>query len=277
MLTRVTSEYDVYWRALEVRTLLHLPRVARVDGSVTSGAVNSELRRNAKRLQSDQWDLKDLVPADEFLLSDLRFVRLGNHRASRIFSGLHYLRSARRESIDFALVDPLNGLPVTLCSVSPLDWTRVDRQLQAQFDVRPGAAWEVSRVYSHSVAPRFAISQLLSRVRQVIGREIPSAEVLTTAVDPNLGFLGTSYRAANWQQWMSVEARPYLYVDGLYVSPRQLRTLWGSANLQQLRREYRNVRFEQSRVRLLDSLIFCCRLREVTEVVPADERRRIRR
>ena len=60
--------------------------------------------------------------------------------------------------------------------------------------------------------------------------------MLTTAVDPNLGFIGSSYRAANWQQWMSIEARPYLYVDGVYASPRQFRTRFGGANLAELRR-----------------------------------------
>ena len=31
------------------------------------------------------------------------------------------------------------------------------------------------------------------------------ADLLVTAVDPNLGFTGCSYRAANWQQWMTRE------------------------------------------------------------------------
>ncbi|MFF0340967.1 hypothetical protein [Kribbella sp. NPDC004875] len=277
LLSRVATEYDVYWRALEVRTLLHLPRVARADGSMSSGAVFAELRRNAERLRTDHWEIKDLVPEDEFLLSDLRFAAIDGRQADQIFSKLHYLRSARAGSMNFALVDPLNHLPVTLCSVSPLDWAKVGKRLQAQFAVPSGAAWDVSRVYSHSVAPKFAISHLLSRVRQVMAREVPEAQVLTTAVDPNLGFLGTSYRAANWQQWMSIEARPYLYVDGAYASPRQLRSHWGGANLTQLRGQYRKTVFEQSRAKLLDSLIFCCRLREVTEPVPADQRRRIRR
>ncbi|WP_133791172.1 hypothetical protein [Kribbella sp. VKM Ac-2571] len=277
MLTCVASEFDVYWRALEVRTLLHLPRMARPDGTIALAAVMAELRRNAGQLRSDHWEIKDLVPEPGFLLSDLRFVGLASHQANQIFGRLHYLRSARHGSINFALIDPLNHLPVTLCSVSPLDWARVGRRLQTQFGVPFGTAWEVSRVYSHRGAPKFAISQLLSKVRQVLAQEIPDAEVLTTAVDPNLGFQGTSYRAANWQQWMSIEARPYLYVDREYASPRQLRASWGSANLEQLGRQNPDVLFEKSGTKLLDSLIFCCRLRDVTEVVPIHERRRVRR
>jgi hypothetical protein len=264
-------------RALSVRTLLHLPRLARPNGTVARQQVIAELNRNAARLQRDQQSIENLIPKDKYLLPDLRFVRLGNSDADQVFSRLHYLRSARAGSVNFALVDPVNRLPVTLCSVSPLEWMRVGRQLQAQFGVPLGAAWDVSRVYSFDVAPVNAISFLLSKVRQVIRREIPSVQLLTTAVDPNLGFIGSSYRAANWQQWMSIEARPYLYVDGIYASPRQLRTRYGGANLTELRRTHTGTRFEQSRAKLLDSVIYCCRMRGETAPVAVEDQRRLRR
>jgi hypothetical protein len=272
-----TRRHGVPGRALSVRTLLHLPRLARPDGTVARNRVIAELNRNAARLQRDQREIEDLIPRDKYELADLSFVRIANTDADQIFSHLHYLRSARAGSLNFALVDPVNAVPVTLCSVCPLEWIKVSRQLEAQFDVPQGATWDVSRVYSFDVAPVNAISYLLAKVRQVIRREIPTLELLTTAVDPNLGFNGSSYRAANWQQWMSVEARPYLYVDGVYSSPRQLRVRYGGANLAELRRSNPDGRFEQSRAKLLDSLIFCCRLRGITEPVPEEERRRIRR
>ena len=268
--------HDVPSRALGVRTLLHLPRLARSNGSVGRNAVIGELNRNAARLGRDQRGIDSLIPQDKYSLADLRFVRLGSD-ADQVFSSLHYLRSARAGSLNFALVDPVNKLPVTLCSVSPLEWVRVGRQIQAQFGVPQDAVWDVSRVYSFDVAPVNAISFLLAKVRQVMRREIPGVQLLTTAVDPNLGFIGSSYRAANWQQWMSIEARPYLYVDGVYASPRQLRVRFGGANLAQLRQANPGVRFEQSRAKLLDSVIFCCRLRGETEAVAQAAQRRLRR
>ncbi|WP_405066137.1 hypothetical protein OG558_30840 [Kribbella sp. NBC_01510] len=277
LLLDAVQRHDVPSRALSVRTLLHLPRLARPNGTIGRNAVIAELNRNAARLQRDQQAIEDLIPKDKYELADLRFVRLGSTDADQIFSRLHYLRSARAGSVNFALVDPVNKLPVTLCSVSPLEWMRVGKQLQAQFGVPLGAAWDVSRVYSFDVAPVNAISYLLSKVRQVIRREIPGVQLLTTAVDPNLGFVGSSYRAANWQQWMSIEARPYLYVDGIYASPRQLRTRYGGANLAELRRANPGGRFEQSRAKLLDSVIYCCRLRGITEPVPLENQRRLRR
>ena len=104
----------------------------------------------------------------------------------------------------------------------------------------------------------------------------PLADLLVTAVDPNLGFTGGSYRAANWQQWMTVRARPYLYENGRYVTPRQLRERFGTSSLVELQAKYPG-RFQQSRVRLLDSMIYCCSVNGETKVVPAQERRRLHR
>ncbi len=131
-------------------------------------------------------------------------------------------------------------------------------------------------MYSVDSAPPNAISSLLSRVRTYLRRNMPSADLLVTAVDPNLGFTGSSYRAANWQQWMTVKARPYLYEDGHYVSPRQLRERYGTASLVELQAKYPG-RFQQSKVRLLDSMIYCCSVNGETKVVPAQERRRLHR
>ena len=93
-------------------------------------------------------------------------------------------------------------------------------------------------MYSVDGAPRNAISLLLSKVRTYLRRNFPSADLLVTAVDPNLGFTGSSYRASNWQQWMTVKARPYFYENGRYVTPRQLRERYGTASLIELEAKF---------------------------------------
>jgi hypothetical protein len=105
---------------------------------------------------------------------------------------------------------------------------------------------------------------------------MPSVELLVTAVDPNLGFTGISYRAANWQQWMTVRARPYLYENHRHVTPRQLRERFGTANLAKLQDKYPGI-FEKSKVSLLDSMIYCSNVSGETKVVPAEDRRRLHR
>ena len=149
-------------------------------------------------------------------------------------------------------------------------------QIRSQFATPTERIWEVSRVYSVDNAPRNAISSLLSRVRRYLRRSVLSIDLLVTAVDLNLGFTGSSYRAANWQHWMSVKARPYFYDNGRYVTPRQLRERFGTSSLIELQAKYPG-RFQQSRVRLLDSMIYCFSLSGGTEVVVAQHRRRLHR
>jgi hypothetical protein len=157
-----------------------------------------------------------------------------------------------------------------------LEWARVGKQITKQFDVPMEAVRDVSRVYSFNSAPPNAISYLLSRVRNHIRKTCPEVQLLSTAVDPNLGFTGTSYLAANWHRWMTIKARPYMYFDEGYVTPRQLRTRFDTTNVGLLKSTYRR-RFEVSSVNLLDSMIFCSRVKGPTESVPQAQQRRLYR
>ena len=56
---------------------------------------------------------------------------------------------------------------------------------------------------------------------------------------------------------MTVKARLYLYENRRYVSPRQLRERYGTANLTVLQDKYPN-RFRMSGAALLDSMIYGC-------------------
>ncbi|WP_344212360.1 hypothetical protein [Kribbella sancticallisti] len=226
---------------------------------------------------ADQKKVQRLIPTGSFKLQDLRFVAdYSSDNAAEIFNHLHYLRSARPGSLNYALVDPYYGLPISLCSVSPLEWRRVGRQINSQFGVAMEAVWDISRVYSFDVAPANAISYLLARVRNDLRQRVPEAQLLSTAVDPNLGFTGSSYLAANWQRWMTIKPRPYLYFENGYVSPRQLRSRFETTNVSELRAAY-GTKFEQSRAPLRDSMIFCCRIKGETEFVPQDLQRRLHR
>ncbi len=254
-------------RALSVRTLLHLPRVASARGEVTRTQVERELFHSARILRQDSYAARNLISAGQSELQDLVFGPVEAAAAEAIFSSLHYLKSGRPDSLNFALVDPADGLPVTVCSVSPLEWKRIGNQLQSRFGIPLGRTWDISRVYSRNAAPPNAISFLLSRVRSTLRRGDQDIDLLITAVDPNLGFAGSSYRAANWQQWFRVQPRPYLYHERRYATPRQLRQTFGTSNIAELQEKYPDHRFEQSRARLQESMIFCCRLSGETAAI----------
>ncbi|MFG1908326.1 hypothetical protein [Kribbella sp. NPDC048928] len=261
-------------RALAVRTRLHLQRYKDDSGRVSYPAAVSVVISNAARLRKDQRAVRDLIPRREYALSDLEFQQIGD-AADRVFGSLHYLRNARRGSLNFALVDKVTGTPLTLCSASPLEWRRVADQLDAQFGIRREAVWDLSRVYSFDGAPANAVSVLLAQVRKHFQKQ-GDAELLTTVVDPNLGFTGSSYLASNWQRWMTVRARPYLYYRGRHMS---LREMWASFPAVRSIDEFcaANRHATKSTAELKDSLIFCCRVRGATErVLPEDQYRILR-
>jgi hypothetical protein len=269
-------EAGVEFRSLAVRVLLHLPRVASNKGWVRQWQAQKELRISAERLRRDAWEARTHLPVEKFTLRELAFELIDPSRAVPVLTSLHYLQSVRPHSMYLALVDPIDRLPVALCSVSALEWKCVANQISAQFTIPPERVWDVSRMYSVDGAPANAVSFLLSKVRTYLRRNMSSADLLITAVDPNLGFTGGSYRAANWQQWMTVKARPYFYDNGHYVSARQLRERYGTASLVELKARHTK-RFQQSRATLLDSIIYCCRINGATEVVPARDIRRLHR
>lgn len=256
------------WRSLRTRTLLHLPRVAAADGALSWEEVDTELDRRADELHADETRVRGLIPTDGFAeAKNLVFVEnYGPSEANDIFANLHYLKNARKDSKNFALLDPVHGRPVSLCSISPLQWKPVAKQLFRRFGILQENVWDVSRMYSFGVAPRNATSFLLAKVRKAMSTDEPTAKLLTTAVDPNVGFNGISYKGANWKEWMRISPRPYLYLDGNYVSPRQLRERFGTANLAQIAVDF-GIEVTPSAVRLQPSSIFCCRIDGATEAV----------
>jgi hypothetical protein len=258
-------------RDLRVRTLLHLPRVARPSGQVTTRQIERELAQAARQLARDAAAASPVVPQQKFPLGELCFTdSVAPATAGKIFGHLHYLRYDRPGSEYYALLDPVQGLPVTICAVVPLEWKRVSAWVRVQFGVPSDRVLDVARVFSCPTAPANAVSYLLARVRASLARE-GKADLLTTIVDPNLGFTGASYRAANWQRWIAIQPRPYLYLDRRYVTPRQLRERFGSSNLAELRAAYPSRRFEASRARLSDSLLFGCHVSAASELPPLRE------
>jgi hypothetical protein len=246
--------------ALRVRALLHLPRVATCVGWVTTSRIERELWHCARQLRKDASQAEAIVPKGVYALNDLKFIEdFDPLVAGKLISSMHYLGSARAGSRYFALVDPVHGRPVTVGGVAPLEWKRVSNWAKDQFRVSPEKIWDVVRVFSCPSAPPNAVSFLLARMRNSLAHG--PVDLLLTAVDPNLGFTGASYRAANWRRCLTIAPRPYLYLDRRYISPRQIRERFGTSSLTELRVQHPDRRFEQSRVRLLESLIFCCPVR----------------
>jgi hypothetical protein len=265
LVDRIAEEFGVGPRALMVRTRLHLPRLTRSLDRANDHRVRRAIRLCASRLGDETRRAAAHVPVGPFALCDLRFEQIEEERARPLLLNLHYLRTVHPGSLYFGLVEPVGGLPIALCSLSTIEWPRLVGGLSRFFGLRSEEVWDVSRMYSLDDAPANSISFLLARVRNWVRVNRPDVTTFTTVVDPNLGFTGSSYRAANWQQWMTIQARPYLYDNGWFVTPRQLRDRYRTSNFEELKRLSAR-RFEKSRMPLSDSLLFGCRLDGVTTV-----------
>lgn len=140
--------------------------------------------------------------------------------AEPILGTFHYLQSFRGDSVTIGAT--YKNRIVALCSISPLDLPCVAERLPV------GGAAEiavVSRVFAFDWAPRNIISYLLARVEKasvVRGNEV---RILVTYLNPNLGFSGASYRAANWVPLGREMGTRYAYLDAQYITDRQVARL----------------------------------------------------
>jgi len=266
----VTHSVGAPERALTVLSLMQIPRIAEEDGSIAYADLNDEVHGMAMNLQADMRGFKSdggQWPTSVDRVSELVFGPLDPPMAGAIFGHLHYLRSYRKDSIGYALFHPQTHLPLVACTVSPLQWENLAQLILQNIGVPQEAVMDVSRVFAFEQAPKNSISALLSRVRLDLRQNHPEIELLSTAVDQNLGFRGSSYKASNWQLFCEVQPRPYLYFDSKYMTVRQVREMFGEKRWEEIAK-LTNGRFQVSMAPLLDSLIYIQRIKKDRIAIP---------
>jgi hypothetical protein len=211
-------------RSLEVEALLHLPRLADRTGFMEVGEADEEVARLATRLRSFHEPVEALLrpPAMAPELADLRFDEVEEPLAAMVMRHLHYLHSPRRESLHLGS-STASGRLVALISLSRLDLRSIVAALPA--GLRADETLVVSRVFAFDWAPRNTISHLLAQVERRLRETRPEIRFLLTYLNPNLGFDGASYRAANWSLFGRESGTRYGYLDRDYISDREIALL----------------------------------------------------
>jgi len=214
-------------RALEVEALLHLPRLADRTGAVEADAADEEVARLGTRLRSFHEPVEGLLRPPEAAVSvaELRFGDVGESLAATIMRHLHYLHSPRHGSVHLANYTPGDRI-VAAVSLSGLDLGTIAAALPA--GLLAEEALVVSRVFAFDWAPRNTISHLLAQIERWLRQMRPEIRFLLTYVNPNLGFDGASYRAANWSLFGQEIGTRYGYLDGDYISDREIELLSGA-------------------------------------------------
>jgi hypothetical protein len=210
-------------RDLLLQSLIHLPRIAGRDGNVSKGAAAREIRRQWELRHDELTPLAALAaaPTEPPGLESLSVEIIAADAAQPILAHFHYLRSFRPGSVNVAAL--YQGRIVALCSLSPLDLPELAQRLPI---TSLGEAAVVSRVFAFDWAPRNIVSYLLARVGQVAG--LSDTRMLITYLNPNLGFTGASYRAANWRTIGVEKDTCYAYFRGRYITDRRLAQLSAS-------------------------------------------------
>ena len=207
---------DVPADALLLQLLLHLPRLADLDGIV----IRIDAEREAERLadvlpRSARWTVAPAAPLDRYA-----FARVDDATARQVFATFHYLRSHRPDSRCWGLFAPDATDPTVLAAVSTTDVPHLARLGEQR--LHAPRSLTLSRVFGFRDAPANAISRLLSLVSRQLRSE---ADGLLTYVNPNMGFRAASLRASNWRQIGEESPTRYRYVGVDYATDRRIAEL----------------------------------------------------
>jgi hypothetical protein len=203
---------------LKLRTLLHLPRY-RVEELEREELIYDEVKRLALRIQWLQHEFMEWTnqqPIERLEKTRAYVAEVSNDTAAIIHERFHYIGSARAGR-HFALYFTGQKVPAALATLSEMDV----QKLRAYLPTPQGKySLLLSRMFSFRWAPLNSISYLLGKIGQWLkkGGQVDS---MVTWVNPNLGFRGSSYRAANWT-YAGDEPTIYRYVMGDYLTARQL-------------------------------------------------------
>lgn len=226
------EEHDVSAHEVLVRLLLDLPRSADGDGHVMAEVARARAEQVAARYAGRIAPFTDCrLPPPEFVRArDLRFGEIAEAVARPILERFHYLESFRPDSTHFAGLAA--GRLAAQLTVSRLDLTTIAERLPPS--VTPGEVVVLARVFAFDWAPRNALSFLMARLVRHLRDAAQPPRLLLTYLNPNLGFSGASYRAANWSLWATEAGTRYAYLDKEYITDRALVARFGTASADRL-------------------------------------------
>lgn len=239
---RAADRWDTSPRAVHLQLLLHLPRLAALDATVLVAAAEAEADRLASRLPpASKWRLAQLLALEE-----LEFAEVDEAVARYICRTFHYLGSHRPGAQSYALLAPEGGV-VGLGVTAGCDVDRLRQLASAQLgDEAPRI---LARVFAFEGAPPNSLTRLFKLVAGA--EQLQGHGSLLTYVNPNMGFTGASYRAGNWQLLGEEVGTTYRYLDGNYVTDRELARLFGRSRLDEARlRGLFGDRYQRSAMRL---------------------------
>lgn len=259
LVDKIARDEDVPGRALLLRSLTHLPRLARADATVSVAAAASAIASIAAVIpHTPAWHSRPFPSTTPLDASHCHFAHVPETQAERILRDFHYIGFHRPDSNYYGLYCEIDQpLPSVLVVSSPFDVESLNELLPAS--IAPLDVRIISRVFAFDDAPRNGISYTLARAaRRERHREY--AELLLTYVNPNLGFTGVSYKASGWELLGEDSSFTYRYLDGRYITDRRLSESFATCDDNELSRLL-DGRYSPTRMPLAPLLVFARRLK----------------
>lgn len=229
-LSQIISEYPLVNKSSLLKQLsLHLPRFSE-ESNQNSQYIMNEAKRLASRLHSVRKPYHSQyleVTGLKLSLKDLSLNVISEEIARPILERYHYIMSFREDSFHLGLINTNESTwPIALATISPFDLTNMENALPL-INGKRASSFVLSRMYIFSGAPPNTASYLLAKLRQWIMQNLKEIDMLITYVNPNVGFIGTSYIADNWISLGEEHETCYYYVNGNYKTDRHIYSIYG--------------------------------------------------
>lgn len=164
-----------------------------------------------------------------------QLVKIPKETACTIHQHAHYLGSPRPEGAHLVYYCPgVDGgkIPVSLVSIAATDLDHLNGILDEALG--GSEAFVVTRLVAFPWAPRNTASATLGAATRWLRNNAERGRLIITYLDPNLGFAGSVYRAVNGVLLGVERKKRYVYLNGAYVSDRELIRQFGTADTSRL-------------------------------------------
>jgi hypothetical protein len=232
MVEMIAQDHRVDPLTLRTRLLLQLPFSASPHYLPDSATLQREARHLALRLVDTQHQYLSWLKTPERIptLSELTFVELDDERARVFHERFHYVCSYR-PGRHFALTCPETGQIACMGSIADFDLAHAAAVIKPTLDL--SSVDFASRFFAFRWTPKNAFTLFFGKVSRLLKAD--GKELLLSFINPNVGFSGSSHKAAQFSAFAMEDGARYTYVDGEYQTMRKLIVRFGTFEVDKLR------------------------------------------